>query len=206
MATFLKQKGHPLLNRDSVLLALPRGGVPIAHELSHSLDIPYDVLIVRKIGHPENEEFGIGALTEGNFFWINPDIPAEFRPSQTAVQKTIDEEKKELERRLQLYRGGRSLKELKGRTVYLVDDGLATGVTARIAAKYVQSKGASAVYLVVPVGSLRAAKEMRNEIDDVLCPLETDAFAFVGQFYETFGQVSDQEVIQLLHLRQKKHS
>ncbi|WP_253696670.1 phosphoribosyltransferase [Bdellovibrio bacteriovorus] len=205
LSAFLKEKGHPR-SPNSVLLALPRGGVPIAHELAQSLDIPYDVLIVRKIGHPENAEYGIGALTEENILWINPEIPPDFRPSQKLVQRIIDDEKAELQRRLQLYRNGKSLKDLKGMTVYLVDDGLATGVTARVAAKYIRDKGAKEIYLVVPAGSTRASKQMRQEITDVLSLIETDDFAFVGQFYESFNQVPDEEVMKLLRSRPKRFS
>ncbi|MGZ5280193.1 MAG: phosphoribosyltransferase family protein [Pseudobdellovibrionaceae bacterium] len=202
------QAGHLLADRlkarldqdpqNTVILALPRGGLPVAYEISKALSLPLDVLIVRKIGHPLQPEYGIGAIAEGGSYWIDPDAVQVTEALRPDIQKTIQHEIKEIERRVEQYRTGHRPLSLTGKTVILVDDGLATGVTARVAAKAAYANGAKKVILAVPVCSDRTAKALKNEIDDVVCLSAPPFFMSVGQFYQDFTQVSDKEVMKIL--------
>lgn len=182
----------------TILLALPRGGVPVANEISQALGISFDILIVRKIGHPLQPEYGIGAITEGDFIWMDPDAVGASEVETVELQKVIESEKQEITRRKAIYRKDRPLTSLKGKTVIIVDDGLATGVTARVAAKYAKDKGAEKVILAVPVCSVRTADQLRLEVDEVICLNESPLFFSVEQFYQNFDQVTDEEVMDLL--------
>lgn len=184
--------------KDLVLLALPRGGVPIAAEISRRFRLPYDVLIVRKIGHPHNEEFGIGAITEDGSYWLNP-LYLDVNPDiDRMIDRTINREREELKRRIELYREKKPLPELKGKTVMLIDDGLATGVSARLAAEYVKKLGAKEIILAVPVCASATAADLRKKGIIVKSVKEISRFSAVGEHYLVFGQVQDQEVIREL--------
>lgn len=183
---------------EAVILALPRGGVPVAYEISQTLGIPLDVLISRKIGHPLQPEYGIGAMTEGGFYWMDPDAVGVSEITASQINHLIEKENKEIQRRVSLYRKGRPLPLLRGKTIILVDDGLATGVTARVAAKYIKSKGAAKVILAVPVCSDRTAEKLRKEVDEVVCLNESSIFFAVGHFYRHFDQLKEEEVLELL--------
>ena len=184
--------------KEFVLLALPRGGVPIASKISELSKIPYDVLVVRKIGHPHNEEFGIGAITEDESYWINPLYTRVNSDIDASIQKTIEKEKIELHRRVNLYRANKKLPDLKNKKVILIDDGLATGVTAKVACDYLKSLGATQVILAVPVCSAQTASEFRRRGIDVVTVSESTKFLAVAQYYLNFDQVEDKEVIKLL--------
>ena len=184
--------------KEFVLLALPRGGVPIASKISEQNKIPYDVLVVRKIGHPHNEEFGIGAITEDESYWINPLYTRVNSDIDALIQKTIDKEKKELHRRVSLYRSSRKLPDVKNKKVILIDDGLATGVTAKVGCDYLKSLGATQVILAVPVCSAQTASEFRRRGIDVVTVSESTKFLAVAQYYLNFDQVEDKEVLKLL--------
>lgn len=177
-----------------MMLALPRGGVPIAHEISLTLCIPFHVLVVRKIGHPESREFGIGALVEEDNAYLTNDI----NYSDPRVLEVINEERKELKRRIEEYRYGRSLPEVKNREILLVDDGLATGVTATAGAKYLKAKGARRVVLAVPVGPPEVSGQLGRFVDEIICPERPQGFTSVGRWYEDFDEVTDEEVLQIL--------
>lgn len=183
---------------NTFILALPRGGVPVAHEVSQALGIKYDVLIVRKIGHPLQPEYGIGALSEEGFFWMDPDALGLSEVSASDVNYNIEKEKMEIRRRVEVYRQGRSLPRFHNKTIIIIDDGLATGVTARVAAKFAKNKGAKKVILAVPVCSERTIDKLRYDIDEIVSLNEPSLFFAVGQFYESFTQVTDQEVVSLL--------
>ncbi|MBX3033992.1 MAG: erythromycin esterase family protein [Bdellovibrionaceae bacterium] len=185
--------------KDSTLfLALPRGGVPIAFEISRETGLPFDVLIVSKIGHPLHPEYGIGAVTEGGFHWIDPraiglaEIPAE------ELHSLIEQEKKEVARRIQEYRPHRALPDFRGKNIILVDDGIATGVTARVAAQYVRSQGAKSVKLAVPVCAAETARKLQGDLDEVICFHQSENFSAVSLFFHDFRQLGDQEVLDLL--------
>lgn len=183
---------------DIVLLALPRGGVPVAEEISKKFHMPYDVLVVRKIGHPHNEEFGIGAITEDGKYWLNP-LYIEVSPEMDAlIDKTVLKELKELKRRILLYREGRPLPDLKDKIVILVDDGIATGVTAKMAATFIRAQGAKEVILAIPICAAQSASDIRKRGVEVVAVSESSRLMSIGQYYYYFNQVSDAEVIAML--------
>lgn len=184
--------------KNAIVLALPRGGVPVAREISKKLEIPFDVLIVRKIGHPFHPEYGIGAVTENNISWMDPEAVGLSKIKPEQIEALLDKEKRELERRLKIFRSERSLPDLKNKTVILVDDGLATGVTARVAGLYAKSKGARKVILAIPICSGHTAQRLKDEIDHVLCLNTPKFFQSVSEFYQNFEQLTDDEVIELL--------
>lgn len=177
-----------------LIFGLARGGVPIADEVARVLKVPVDVLVVRKIGAPGNPEYGIGAITEDGYYWINQQAAAG------AGVDTIDlgAEKKEVSRRIKRYRGNRPRVDVRGQSVVLVDDGLATGVTAKVAAEYLRKQGAAHVLIAVPVGSTQSIKSLRALHYSVFALEESDVFFSVSQFYADFNQVSDDEVVSLL--------
>lgn len=184
--------------QNAVVLALPRGGVPVASEISKRLNIPFDILIVRKIGHPFHPEYGIGAITEDGISWMDPEAVGLSRITPEQIQNVLEHEKNEITRRLKIYRQGRPITSLIGKTVILVDDGLATGVTARVAVDYARKNGASKIILAIPICSGHTARRLREEIDDVICLNEPTYFQSVGEFYQDFIQLSDEEVLELL--------
>jgi putative phosphoribosyl transferase len=183
---------------NAVLLALPRGGVPVAFEIAQRLRLPLDVLVVRKIGAPMQPELGVGAITEDGLFWVDERMVEYAGVSQEQIDYVAGMEREEVARRVRQYRGDRPLPELRGRTVLLVDDGLATGVTARVACAYVRHLGAERVVLAAPVCAPRTAESLRAEADEVICVSEPELFVGVGQFFADFSQTSDAEVEELL--------
>ena len=197
---FLAGHLEPLCQQQPILLALPRGGVPVAFEVARKLGAPLDVLIVRKIGLPGHEELGIGALvlTSAPYLVMNDDLVARLRPDLSAVQRIIDEQLAEARRRQVLYRGDRPIPNLKGRTVILVDDGLATGSTARAALRAIRMEGPAALILAVPVGASDSIAGLKNECDLIVCPVQPPLFSAVGAHYADFAQTEDREVMELL--------
>lgn len=197
LAEVLREK-ISIHRNEIVLLALPRGGVPIANEIYKRFDIPFDVLVVRKIGHPHNEEFGIGATTEDGRYWLNPlyiDVSPEL---DSQIDKTVLREQREVKRRILLYRENRSLPELKDKVVILIDDGIATGVTAKIASDYIRAQGAKEIVLAVPICATQSAHEIKKRGVQVITVSESNRLMSVGQYYYYFNQVSDEEVIETL--------
>jgi len=184
--------------RKPLFLALPRGGVPVAFGASRILGAPIDVLVVRKLGVPWHEELGMGAVCEDNFIWIEQKVVNYAGVLQETLDHVVAREKKELQRRIRLYRHGRPLPSLRDRNVVLIDDGIAMGVTARVACSFLQSKGASKVILAVPVCSSQAANFLREQVDQLVSLYEPDLFEAVADFYERFEQTTDEEVIALL--------
>ncbi|GGT78720.1 phosphoribosyltransferase [Streptomyces lateritius] len=183
---------------DVIVLALPRGGVPVAAEVARTLGVPLDVLVARKIGAPRHSEFGIGAIA-------GEDPPVYDRRALQMLGLAEDElasdvarERAELHRREALYREGRPPPAVEGRTVILVDDGLATGVTARAALRHLRSRRPARLILAVPVCAPDAAETIRRDADDVVCLFRPNSFRSVGEWYEEFAQVSDDEVIATL--------
>lgn len=184
--------------REPLLLALPRGGVPVAFEAAKLLGAELEVLVVRKVGVPWHEELGMGAVAEEGQLWMDERTVEAAGCLPEDVDRAVAKEERELGRRVALYRGGRPLPPLAGRSAVLIDDGIAMGVTARAACAYARAKGAERVVLAVPVCSARAAEALRGEVDELVCLHEPDEFYAVGQFYEDFGQVEDDEVLALL--------
>lgn len=183
---------------DPVILALPRGGVPVAHEIAESMNLSMDVVIARKIGAPLNPEYGIGAISEDLNPVFNSGELLSLEDLEDEVKFIIEKEKVELKRRVILYRGARRLPDLNNRSVVLVDDGLATGVTAAAASRFLKMKGAKKIILAVPVGPRNVSELLERDIDEIICPYKPANFTAIGLWYNRFDQVSDQEVLSIL--------
>ena len=184
----------------AVVLGLPRGGVPVAFEVARALGTTLDVFVVRKLGVPGHEELAMGALASGGTMVVNEELVRSLGISAAAVTATVERERQELERREDAYRDGRAVPDLRGKTVILVDDGLATGSTMRAAAMAVRGAAPARVVIAVPVGAPSTCEELRALADDVVCPLTPSSFAAVGQWYDDFSQTTDDEVRELLAL------
>lgn len=182
-----------------VVLALPRGGVPVGYEVARALEAPLEVLMVRKLGVPWHPELGMGAIAEGGALYVNPEVLAYADLTNEDALEVARQESLELARRVRLYRGERPLPDVRGRTVLLVDDGLATGGTARAASRAVRKLGPERLVLAVPVAAAETAEALRREeVDEVVAVEELDMLGAVGAWYEDFHQVDDEEVLALL--------
>lgn len=190
---------EPYRREDAIVLALPRGGVPVGYEVAEHLGIPLDILVVRKVGMPGQEELAIGAVGPGGVVVWNRDLLAYFNLSPNALQEIVDREVAELSRRLTAFRGKRPYPNLAGKTAILVDDGLATGASARAAIQAVKAMGPNKVVLAVPVGAQSTVFELRRLVDELVCLNAPESFQAVSAWYFNFSQTSDQEVIDLLH-------
>jgi predicted phosphoribosyltransferase len=179
-----------------LVLALPRGGVPVAVPVAAALDCALDILVVRKIGLPTQPELGVGAIAENDTLVLDETTLDQLRLDRSDLEPVIEQERSELARRVAAYREGRPAPSLCGRTVVLVDDGLARGVTARAA--IAAAAAASAVWLAVPVGSGPGVTGVRASCDRVICPWEPAGFGAVGRYYRDFAAVTDDEVRSLL--------
>jgi predicted phosphoribosyltransferase len=182
----------------AVVLGLPRGGVPVAAEVAAALGAPLDVIGVRKVGAPGHPELGVGAVAEGGGLVLDERTLGHLGIGPESVAATIEAERREVARRVERYRGARGLPDLEGRTVVVVDDGLATGVTARAAVRAVRNQGATRVVLAVPVCSAAGRDELAEEVDEVVCVLTPAHFGAVGRWYVHFDQTSDEEVLEAL--------
>ena len=183
---------------DVTVLALPRGGVPVALEVARGLGAPLDVFPVRKLGVPGHEELAVGAIGPGGVRVTNPLVVAEARVGRDEIDAIAEVEARELERQERLYRGGRPPLELAGRTAILVDDGLATGASMRAAALAASARLPREVVVAVPVAAESTARELSREVDRIVCVITPPRFLAVGAWYEDFGPVSDDEVRRLL--------
>jgi putative phosphoribosyl transferase len=187
-------------NRSDVLiLALPRGGVPVAFEVAKALNAPLDVFLVRKLGVPGQEELAMGAIASGGVCVLNDEVVAGLGLSETIIDKVAQKEQQELERRERLYRDDRPAPDLHGRTVILVDDGLATGATMRAAVRALQQQQPDQIVVGVPVSSPETCQEFQTEVDDIVCAMTPRPFHSVGLWYDDFEQTTDDEVRDLLH-------
>ncbi|NKQ54311.1 phosphoribosyltransferase [Amycolatopsis sp. K13G38] len=185
-------------DEDVVVLGLPRGGVPVAFQVARALDARLDVIVVRKLGVPHQPELALGAIGEGHVRVVNEEVMRRAHVSDGELAAVESAERGELRRRVEKFRAGRERVSLSGRTVLIVDDGVATGSTARAACQVARAQGAKRVILAVPVGALDAIRSLRHDADEVVC-LETPAwFMAVGQWYRDFRQTSDTEVADLL--------
>src|SRR6266446_3854449 len=184
--------------RDVVVLALPRGGVPIAFEVARALRAPLDVFVVRKLGVPGYEELAMGAVATGGLRVLNDQIVRDLRIPDYVIDRVAAEEGEELARRERAYRGGRPHLQVSSRTVILVDDGLATGATMRAAVKALRQHGPAHIVVAVPTASPETCEELKAEVDEVVCAITPEPFHAVGYWYEDFTQTTDQEVSELL--------
>ncbi len=181
-----------------IVLALPRGGLPIGLEVAKKLHAPLDVVIVRKLGVPWQPELAMGAIASGSVQTLDHDLIRALGVSRTQIDAVIDKEKVEVERREKLYRKNRPALDLRGQTVLLVDDGLATGSTMLVATRYVRSLKPARMLIAVPVGSVQACERLKTEAGDCSCLATPEPFVAVGQWYADFPQVTDSEVQRFL--------
>ena len=183
---------------DLIVLALPRGGVPVAIEIADALDAPLDLMLVRKLGTPGQEELAMGAIASGGGRVMNQDVVQALAISDKAIERVAGQEGRELQRREQVYRGDRPWPNLEGRCVILVDDGLATGATMRAAVEAVRAKQPAQIVVAVAVAPRDTVALLRKQADDVVCLAEPEPFRAIGLWYEDFSQVSDEQVCQML--------
>ena len=183
-----------------VILALPRGGVPVAAEIASALKAPLDIVLVRKIGVPFQRELAVAAVVDGAQpeVVVNEDVTQLAGVTRYYIDAGVMQELQEIERRRQVYLQGRVRVPLEGRTVVLVDDGIATGATVRAAVKALKKKALKALILAVPVGALQTIEALKNEVDEVVCLRTPEPFVAIGVHYADFHQVSDDEVVSLL--------
>ncbi|MCV7190261.1 phosphoribosyltransferase [Mycolicibacterium thermoresistibile] len=194
----------PLAGRDVVVLGLPRGGVPVAFEVAQRLRAPLDVLLVRKLGVPFHPELAFGAIGEGGVRILNDAVVLQARLSPADMAGVEQKEAAELARRAERYRRGRAPVPLTGRTAVVVDDGLATGATAKAACQVARAQGAGQVVLAVPIGARDTVAELSRYADEVVCLYSPEVYYAVGQGYRDFSQTSDEEVVRLLDEAQRQ--
>jgi predicted phosphoribosyltransferase len=195
LASLLRQYGD---RDDVIVLALPRGGVPVAFEVATALNAALDVFLVRKLGTPGHRELAMGAIASGGIKVLNDDVVQYLGISADQIDAVAREEQQELERREALYRTGRALPSLRDRVVILVDDGLATGSTMRAAVQAVKQQHPARVVVAVPVGAAETCDDLRASADEVVCGRTPTPFSAVGQWYLDFDQTTDDEVRDLL--------
>lgn len=186
-------------NRPEMLvLALPRGGVPVGYELAQALNAPLDVFVVRKLGVPGHEELAMGAIATGGVRVLNDNVVESLKIPDDVIDAVSAREQRELERRERAYRDDRPAAEVEGRTVILVDDGIATGSTMRAAVKALRQLEAGHIVVATPTAALSTVREMRPDVDEFVAVMTPADFAGVGQWYEDFSQTTDEEVRELL--------
>jgi predicted phosphoribosyltransferase len=183
---------------DAVVLALPRGGVPVGFEVARALGAPLDVFIVRKLGMPGHEELAMGAIASGGVRVLNREVLDMMPVPERIIDAVAEREQRELERREREYRGARPPLDVAGKTVVVVDDGLATGSTMRAAVRALRRMKPRSIIVAVPVGARETCAEFRTEVDDVVCLRTPDPFQAVGLWYDDFEQTTDEEVHDLL--------
>ena len=181
-----------------IVFALPRGGVPVGYEIAHALEAPLDIFIARKLGAPGREEFGIGAVAQGGVRVLNERAVEALEIAEEYIERVAKEETEEIERRLLILRGDRRDPEVEGRTAILVDDGLATGVTARAAVEALRQQNPGRLVLAVPVCAARSVKLLRPEVDELVCLEAPSNLMAISLWYQNFYQVEDEQVVELL--------
>jgi predicted phosphoribosyltransferase len=186
-------------NRPDVLvLALPRGGVPVAYEVARALNAPLDAFIVRKLGVPGHEELAMGAIASGGTRALNRSVIRQLNIPQSAIDAVAAREAEELRRREKLYRGGKSSLEIENRTIILVDDGLATGSTMKAAVAALRQQNPAKIVVAVPTAPSEVCDELKRQADEVICAVTPEPFYAVGQWYDNFEQTTDTEVTELI--------
>jgi predicted phosphoribosyltransferase len=181
-----------------LVLALPRGGVPVAREIAESLGAPLDVFVVRKLGVPGHEELALGAIASGRVLVLNEDVVQALRITRDVIDAVAAQEAREVERRERAYRGDRPPVDPKGRVVIVVDDGLATGATMRAAVRALRDRGADRLIVAVPTAAPQTCDDFRMEVDEMVCAMTPEPFDAVGLWYEDFSQTTDAEVQEIL--------
>lgn len=184
--------------RDVVVLALPRGGVPVGYEIARALGLPLDVFVVRKLGFPGHAELAMGAIASGGVRVRNEEVLRQLPDAEAWIEAAAEREARELVGREQAYRDGRPVLNVAGKTVILVDDGLATGSTMRAALLALRNRDVARIIVAVPVGAADTCVKLREEADELICLSAPEAFRAVGEFYADFSQTTDEEVRELL--------
>lgn len=184
--------------QNPLVLAIPRGGVIVAKEIAEKLKTPLDLVISRKIGLPTNPELAIGAVTQDGTILLNQLLIERFNISNQEVLDDAELIFKEIKRRLETYRGSSEIPQIEGRSIILVDDGIATGFTVQAAITFIKNYKPREIILAVPVAARETIERFKNELDKVICPLAPEDFYAVGQFFQDFDQVSDEEVINIM--------
>ncbi len=182
----------------TVVMGLARGGVVVAHAVAEALHLPLDVIVIRKVGAPDQEELAVGAVDEEGDGFLNQGIIRTLNISPEYIQKEVDHQKKVAQQRAALYRKGKKKTDIQGKTVIVVDDGIATGASVRAALLGLKKKGAAKIVLAVPVAAADSLKSLSKEVDETVCLYDPSNFMAVGQFYQKFDQISDDEVLKLL--------
>jgi putative phosphoribosyl transferase len=190
--------------KDVVVLALPRGGVPVAFEVAKALQAPLDVFVVRKLGVPGHEELAMGAIATGGMYIVNEHVMHMLAIPDSVIEEVAEREQKELERREQLYRDDLPPPDVRDRTIILVDDGLATGSTMRAAVAALRKQHPAHIVVAVPVAAPVVRDEFKAEVDEIVCASTPEPFFGVGYWYEDFSQTSDEEVHDLLALSEQE--
>ncbi len=191
---------------DAVVLALPRGGVPVAYEVARALHVPLDVFLVRKLGVPGQEELAMGAIAMGGVRVLNDDVVRGLHIQPGVIDSVAAKETRELQRRERLYRGENGAPDVKSRTVILVDDGLATGSTMRAAVAALRQQEPKRIVVAVPIAAVQTCHEMANEVDELVCYHTPEPFYSVGFWYDDFSQTTDEKIRQLLERAAKEPS
>ncbi len=186
-------------DKNTIVLAIPRGGVVVAYEVAKALNAPLDLIIPRKIGAPSQPELAIGAVTEDGTTILNQDIIQYLRVPDDYIKTEVKRQVEEIKRRIQRYLGDKPRLSIEGKVVILIDDGVATGATTRAAIASIRKRKPASIVLAIPVGPPDTVKELREDADKVICLMTPEPFFAIGQFYENFEQTSDEEVIQILN-------
>lgn len=200
------QLAHYADRDDLLVLALPRGGVPVAFEVAKALRAPLDIFLVRKLGVPGHEELAMGAIATGGVRVLNDDVVEYLRIPSSVIDSVAANELRELERRERIYRGNRPEPDVRGKTVILVDDGLATGSTMRAAVAALRQQSPARIVVAVPVSAPQTCDEYRMGVDEIVCAITPEPFYGVGQWYEDFSQTTDEEVSDLLEKARALHA
>ncbi len=189
--------------KNAIILALPRGGVPVAHEVAKALELPMDVWLVRKLGVPGQEELAMGAVSLGDICHVDANIVTRLDIPTPLIQRAIEKERLELDRRNKLYRQGKPLPDLKRKTVIVIDDGLATGATMHAAVLSLREAHAHRIIVAIPVGAASSCSNIEDIADEVICVHRPEPFHSVGQWYKDFTQTEDDEVLEILNPKKK---
>lgn len=195
LATRLEAYRH---RPDVLVLGLPRGGIPVAAEVARLLDAPLDVFVVRKLGVPGQEELAMGAIATGGIRILNHEIVRVLQIPDHVIDRATEQEQEELRRRERAYRGDRPPPEVHGKTVILIDDGLATGASMRAAVAALHQQEPARIVVAVPVAAEDTCAEFKHQVDDIICASTPEPFLGVGRWYEDFAQMTDQEVREIL--------
>jgi putative phosphoribosyl transferase len=182
----------------TLVLALPRGGVIVGFEIARALELPLDVLIVRKIGFPGQREFAVGAVSETGSVVLNTSVISTYGVDDEYIQVEIAKQKEEIERRIEIYRKGKRISELEGKTIILVDDGVATGATLKAAISALKKEKIKKLVAAIPVSPPETAEELKGMVEEFICLRMPADFAAVGNYYDDFQQVPDEEVVEIL--------